>query len=173
MFLPYNYHLIFICGTEFYRQFHQHRYSRFKGGEVLSYGTLRVAAICVTGFSAETRPVTPDPQTPEANIICSYFPDRSRRRYFDYDHGSMINPFTTIFPLVTTAIPQTLTLQHHQSPPPGHFNRLTHHEESPPHPNRSTHHEFERPFHNANTISTLQRYLENNRSTSSTSRSDT
>ena len=128
---------------------------------------------CVTGFSAETRPVTPDPQTPEANIICFYFPDRSRRRYFDYDHGTMIITLTTILPLVTTAIPQTLTLQHHQGPPPGHFNRLTHHEESPPHPNRSTHHEFERPFHNANTISTLQRYLENNRSTSSTSRSDT
>ena len=136
--MPYNYHLIFICGAEFYRQFHQHRYSRFKGGEFLSYGTLRV-------FSAETRPVTPDPQTPEANIICSYFPDRSRRRYFDYDHGTMIITLTTILPLVTTAIPQTLTLQHqHQSPP--HFNHSAHHEESPPHPNRSTHHESERPW---------------------------
>ena len=132
--MPYNYHLIFICGSEFYRQFHQHRYSRFKGGEVLSYGGTLGLQLCDRFFGRDPPGYSGSPNAG------SNFPDRSRRRYFNYDHGTMIIPLTTILPLLTTAIPQTLILQHqHQSPP--RFNRLTHHEESPPHPNRSTHHE--------------------------------
>ena len=93
-----------------------------------------------------------------------YFPNRSRRRYFGHDHGTTIIPLTAILPLITAAIPQTLTglLDDGRSPP-------QHHHQRPPHPNHSTHHEHlnhhepERPSRTANAVSKRQRYLENNR----------
>ena len=69
---------------------------------------------------------------------------------YAYDHGTMIIPLATILPLITTAIPQTLTAPLNiinQSST--QTNRLAHHEEN---------HEPERPSHTANTISTLQKH---------------
>ena len=118
-------------------------------GDGLSGSSLRVTSLCVTGF--RQRPSTPEVLPPTFWKRPSWHGCLP----YAYDHGLMIISLATILPLITTAIPQTLTALDPLniiiiSIQP---NRLAHHEEN---------HEPERPSHTANTISTLQKHHSQN-----------
>ena len=125
-------------------------------------GTVTVTSLSVTSFSAESRPVTER----QKQVIFQTAPED--------DNSTMTGAWprdalTTILPLNTTAIHQSLTalLDNGRSPP-------QHHHQSPVHPIPTTQHttsisttmntnDHTDSSRTANAVSKRRRYLENNR----------